>query len=141
MDKQTSFHARACDTMCEVVCCTASSYDNFTCLLPPIRCTQRPSATQTTPTVLRVKWNAGAVRGFGAWTPPTDAAQAVGNTLPLTPPRTVPLPTFVFAICCRAPPLPPLPRTRTALPLPRRMPPGIRRGRAARRALRWSGVG
>ena len=59
---------------------------------------------------------AGAVRGFGAWTPPTDAAQAVGNTLPLTPPRTVPLPTFVFAICCRAPPLPPLPalpRTQT----------------------------
>ena len=59
---------------------------------------------------------AGAVRGFGARTPPTDAAQAVGNTLPLTPPRTVPLPTFVFAICCRAPPLPPLPalpRTQT----------------------------
>ena len=56
------------------------------------------------------------MRGFGAWTPPTDAAQAVGNTLPLTPPRTVPLPTFVFAICCRAPPLPPLPalpRTQT----------------------------
>ena len=63
MDKQTRYHARACGTMCEVVCCTASSYDNFTCLLPPIRCTRRPSATQTTPTVLRVKWTGWG----GAW--------------------------------------------------------------------------
>ena len=62
MDKQTSFHARACCTMCEVVCCTASSNDNFTCWLPPIRCTQRPCATQTAPTMLRVQWTgAGGV--------------------------------------------------------------------------------
>ena len=37
---------------------------------------------------------AGAVRGFGAWTPPTDVAQAVDNTLLLTPRRTVSLPTL-----------------------------------------------
>ena len=51
--------------MCDVVCCTASSYDNFTCLLPLIRCTQYLSATRTTPIMLRVKWT-GAGRVLSA---------------------------------------------------------------------------